>query len=238
MNKVTRMVVAMAGFALACVNTNAGRWLSRDPIQEGAGFVERDTMPSAFQNEPNPYAFVANEPLSRYDAFGLRMSLRVETSILDEPPIKGPGTGAFGLTMFSPFAPSANVFKSISESCCWKINFSGHATIFWWYLRNVEVARIHELQHVDYHRTTFDNYNNAAEAFTGICFSQAKANCYSSVIVGIMKEAYLASNALLNSSYDCSSNGDRCGDVLYWSFMADHNFYLLNEELAKCSALK
>jgi len=56
----------------------AGRWLSRDPIQDGAGFVERDPMPQTELdidqgNELNLYAFVANNPVSQIDPLGLAL---------------------------------------------------------------------------------------------------------------------------------------------------------------------
>lgn len=61
--KTTKVVLALAATVLIATDAHAGRWLSRDPIQDGAGFVQRD---------PNPYAFVLNNPVQFIDALGLR----------------------------------------------------------------------------------------------------------------------------------------------------------------------
>ncbi|HTD67644.1 MAG TPA: hypothetical protein VK846_14050 [Candidatus Limnocylindria bacterium] len=37
---------AIAATIIVAADANAGRWLSRDPIEEGAGFVQRDPVDS------------------------------------------------------------------------------------------------------------------------------------------------------------------------------------------------
>jgi len=78
MIKLLKSVLAITGIAISIGNAHAGRWLSRDPIQDGAGFVQRDAMPEMDfapmqQNrpEPNLYAFVLNDPLNQIDPLGL-----------------------------------------------------------------------------------------------------------------------------------------------------------------------
>lgn len=62
MNAMQKVILAIVATIIVVADAQAGRWLSRDPIQEGAGFVQR---------EPNPYAFVMNTPLNAIDPFGL-----------------------------------------------------------------------------------------------------------------------------------------------------------------------
>jgi RHS repeat-associated protein len=74
-NKIL-LVGAVAFFAAlniqASYDPTTGRWFSRDPIQEGGGFVQRDPMPSQdlIQDEPNLYAFVKNNPVGAIDLLG------------------------------------------------------------------------------------------------------------------------------------------------------------------------
>jgi hypothetical protein len=67
MNAMQKIVLTITATIIVAADAHAGRWLSRDPIQDGAGFVQRDLLP----NEPNLYAFVANNSINSIDAFGL-----------------------------------------------------------------------------------------------------------------------------------------------------------------------
>lgn len=76
MNAIQKVVLILTATIIVAADAHAGRWLSRDPIQEGAGFVQRDPMPEMDfsqlqQSEPNLYAFVLNDPLDQFDALGL-----------------------------------------------------------------------------------------------------------------------------------------------------------------------
>lgn len=178
---------------------STGRWLSRDPIEEEGG--------------ENLYGFVSNDSIRIHDAFGLRMTLRVQEMTLQAPPTQGPLKGAFGATMWNPFQPTANVWRSISEPCCWKINFSGYATILFWYIPGTQTytpgvtVRDHEVQHVAYFQSTFNDYNDHAEGLATGCYSKEKAECLSSAITGILKKAYLTRNNYVNGEFDCSVYG-------------------------------
>src|SRR5262245_1272612 len=58
--------------AHAFYDPSLGRWINRDPIGErGFGAVARLST-SSFYDDPNPYLFIRNEPVSLYDAFGLK----------------------------------------------------------------------------------------------------------------------------------------------------------------------
>jgi hypothetical protein len=76
MNAVQRAVLVIATLTVVAADVHAGRWLSRDPIEEGAGFVQRDPM-SGFEttleprNEPDLYVFVGNDAINSIDPFGL-----------------------------------------------------------------------------------------------------------------------------------------------------------------------
>jgi hypothetical protein len=54
--------LSCTAFVVVAAEAQAGRWLSRDPIEDGAGFVQR---------EPNPYVFVLNAPIDYVDPLGL-----------------------------------------------------------------------------------------------------------------------------------------------------------------------
>jgi hypothetical protein len=85
---IQKRLVAAAALALVAGDTQGGRWLSRDPIQEGSGFVQRDpigqrsTLHSSGRRWPlrhslgeaggaNLYAFVQNRPVGETDLLGL-----------------------------------------------------------------------------------------------------------------------------------------------------------------------
>jgi hypothetical protein len=74
MNAIQKAVLALSATIIVAADAHAGRWLSRDPIEEGAGFVQRDPMPEMdftpyLRNEPNLYVFVANNPINATDTF-------------------------------------------------------------------------------------------------------------------------------------------------------------------------
>ena len=77
MKMIWKIGLALVGVVFLTADARAGRWLLRDPIQEGAGFVARDPVPqfdiTQIQevNEPNLYAFVVNDPLNSVDPLGL-----------------------------------------------------------------------------------------------------------------------------------------------------------------------
>lgn len=71
-----KTVLALPALVLVAANAHAGRWLSRDPIQEGAGFVQREPMPELEtylepRDEPYLYVFVANDSINSIDPLGL-----------------------------------------------------------------------------------------------------------------------------------------------------------------------
>lgn len=45
MNAIQKILLAVVAAVTVVADARAGRWLSRDPIEEGAGFVQRDPMP-------------------------------------------------------------------------------------------------------------------------------------------------------------------------------------------------
>lgn len=76
MNAMHKAVLTVTAAVIVAANAHAGRWLSRDPIEEGAGFVQRDPMPEFEpilepRNEPYLYVFVGNDAVNSIDPFGL-----------------------------------------------------------------------------------------------------------------------------------------------------------------------
>jgi hypothetical protein len=67
--KIRPALFAIASIFIGVVQVHAGRWISRDPIQEGSGFVQRDMD---LTEAGNLYAFVANDPIDKFDPFGLK----------------------------------------------------------------------------------------------------------------------------------------------------------------------
>ena len=82
-------VLGIGAVLIFTADARAGRWLSRDPFQEGEGFVERDPrylpeIGQAQRGEPNMYAFVLNEPVSSVDPMGLHIYIMApEVGALD-----------------------------------------------------------------------------------------------------------------------------------------------------------
>ena len=97
MKTFRKLSLAFAATIIIAADANAGRWLSRDPIEEGAGFVQRDPIepisivvkdeaeeifigyissrrPHFHRTEPNIYGFVRNSPVDHVDLLGLRSS--------------------------------------------------------------------------------------------------------------------------------------------------------------------
>jgi RHS repeat-associated protein len=65
-------------------NASTAKWLSRDPIDETAfKFVSKRANVIYRNEEKNPYCFVRNDPLSKYDSLGL------EDVIYWPPPVEG-----------------------------------------------------------------------------------------------------------------------------------------------------
>ena len=76
MKTFRKLSLAFAATIIIAVDANAGRWLSRDPITEGAGLVQRDPTPEIRitlakpHHEPNLFAFILNSPQNWIDADG------------------------------------------------------------------------------------------------------------------------------------------------------------------------
>ena len=71
-----KVALTITATIVAIADAHAGRWLSRDPIEEGAGLVRRDPMPEieflqSARNEPYLYAFAGNDPVNSIDFAGL-----------------------------------------------------------------------------------------------------------------------------------------------------------------------
>ena len=163
-------------------NPSTGRWISRDPIEEGGS--------------KNLYCFAENRPVIAFDLDG-RMTLWEFPKELPASPTTGPYAGYDGLTWFNAFEPDAKVYKSINAPCCWKIFLPGHADLYYWWVRNAPghdpgtTAKDHEMQHVAVHRDTYNGFNASASDYVGVCFSKGKAECWKSIINGPLKVAYL-----------------------------------------------
>ncbi|SPF36608.1 exported hypothetical protein [Candidatus Sulfotelmatobacter kueseliae] len=66
MNAIQKVVLTITATTIVAADAHAGRWLSRDPIEEGAGFVQRDPMPELepileTRDEPYLHVLVGND---------------------------------------------------------------------------------------------------------------------------------------------------------------------------------
>lgn len=81
MKTIQKVVLTLAATSIIGADAHAGRWLSRDPIEDGAGFVQRDPRPqpdfSVVQGQPNLYAFVGNDGINNVDLLGLLNVIRL-----------------------------------------------------------------------------------------------------------------------------------------------------------------
>jgi hypothetical protein len=76
MSAIQKLLLGITAVIVVATDAHAGRWLSRDPIEDGAGFVQRDPLPPMSiiprqRGEPNLYAFVRNNPVTHIDLLGL-----------------------------------------------------------------------------------------------------------------------------------------------------------------------
>jgi hypothetical protein len=58
MNAIQKFVLTTTAATILAADARAGRWLSRDPIEEGAGFIQRDpiSVPQYFLAQPGQHA--------------------------------------------------------------------------------------------------------------------------------------------------------------------------------------
>ncbi|MGO8931773.1 MAG: RHS repeat-associated core domain-containing protein [Limisphaerales bacterium] len=207
-------------------NASTGRWLSRDPIEEGGGF--------------GLYVLVANQPVNRSDRYGLDMVLREHFWMLFIPPAHGTNAGLLGLTWFQAFAPQTAVYNGLEGPCCWKIMLSGYADLYSWWVKDAFApdgtsAKDHEMRHVGYGRDAFKGYVASASDYTGVCFSKPKANCFASVITGILVAAYGAHYDTQNMQLDFEAYGKYRDEIPAQQRKEDSLWHQLSEALQRCA---
>jgi hypothetical protein len=207
-------------------NPSTGRWLSRDPIEEGGS--------------KNLYCFAENRPVIAFDLDG-RMTLREFPKELPASPTTGPYAGYDGLTWFNAFEPDAKVYEGINAPCCWKIFLPGHADLYYWWVKNAPghapgaTAKDHELQHAAIHRDTYNGFNASASDYVGVCFSKGKAECWKSIINGPLKAAYLAHNHTANLQIDAWYRGSEIPAAIQAENVA---WDTLAKEEDKCASME
>lgn len=116
-----QMLLTFVATLILAANAYAGRWLSRDPITKGAGFVQRDQSPQMefiSRNSPNLYAFVRADAINHVDPYGLdvyHVTVPSGVIVVDHHAIVGDdGKGGFYYIDFGP-----------KNGCCGRIQGSG-----------------------------------------------------------------------------------------------------------------
>ena len=127
MKTIWEVGLIVVGVGVLAADAQAGRWLSRDPIQEGAGFVQRDPVPPVEfgpaiepRNEPNLYVFVRNDGINSLDSFGLATidtsARRIKLANCDIGILYGHGSGRRNYTWTMSRAPECSAGTAIT---CW-----------------------------------------------------------------------------------------------------------------------
>jgi hypothetical protein len=125
MKRLQVVVLTIIATLIVVSEARAGRWLSRDPVQDGAGFVQRDPVPQTPLSFYNPstghrkrhlsrgnldpaYVFVNNDAINQIDPLGLLVFLE---------------------THRIPFTPENHSFITMMVDCASK--FYNNSIFFW-----------------------------------------------------------------------------------------------------------
>lgn len=120
-----------------------------------------------------------------------------------------PGTGGF--TEWAPFAPEARVY-TLTRGRCFHVRLSGgRAGIFILYNQGKrwgENILAHERYHVTAHlEPAYTDYRSAAAALGRPCLSKPRAECIRALILGQLKQEYVARSYKDATRYDWDTYG-------------------------------
>ena len=147
MNAIQKVAFLITTTIVVAADAHAGRWLSRDPIQEGTGFVQRDPFPPMSlvpkqRNEPNLYGFVRNNPIGAIDKHGLVTgSFNVQHST---PQF---GEGLVGWSVRFDWRPPSEwpLRCALCDKAVWVQAYRFHSDFYWtfnwtddWNIRNYQ----------------------------------------------------------------------------------------------------
>jgi len=216
-------------------NAGTGRWLSRDPIDERGGF--------------NLYGFLRNWPTGNTDLLGLTFNwdppyLYTRTTYIATLD----GGRIYGQTDWYYFNPQVKVWRSLEPSggCCgYKLKVYGSAKVWAWWVFDQDWARVHEMQHVNWHYfPAYASFKENAESYEAVCFGRKeKALCIKSVIENQMKDLYMVQAYMQGSYFDCQTwgkndpNSEPCQDykAAVTAYIID--LQLLSNALNNCNAI-
>ncbi len=208
-------------------NSQSGRWINRDPIEERGG---------------RPlYAFVFNATISNYDSLGHTCAPLARRDLGIRPYYTNRTDVVHGETaptwVMSPVI--GRCFPGFS-TCQYKVRINAcWASASYWY--DSEETRLHELDHVDRYAANWGNLLAVIEGFVDVCVSQQKAACYQSLISNYSNYYYLDAEAAA-WEYDCTDRGGDpnsriCREATRLRGEADSASTSASATLARCSAL-
>ena len=94
------------------------------------------------------------------------------------------------------------------------VQFGGFADLYsWWVKSEGRIVEAHEREHIANARNMFNGYNQSGSAFTGTCFTQAKAECLVELIATKMLHAFQMAYTTSNMEVDCNAYGLDCDKI-------------------------
>jgi len=168
------------------LNPNAGRWLSRDPIEERGG--------------ESLTAFVSNDSINRLDGLGLsettwRMGA---TGYFDRPGAED------GVTHAVLFEGSGTVSACAATAGYFSVSTAGNLKLNVYY-PNLEVKE-HELEHERRWKAVWNDFKIHALGFESFCFcNPSKAKCFADLVETKMKALYYEKGGLAIYQHECET---------------------------------
>jgi hypothetical protein len=122
----------------------------------------------------------------------------------------------------------------------YRVNVTGKAEVYSWWVIGMESQRVHEKTHVDVHcRRAFDSYKETSDYNATKCMTQAKAECVARVIEKEMLSAYALQAVATAKEWDCDQYGKNPGSKVCLEAAAAMKAYAealekLNNSLREC----
>ncbi|MFA6289652.1 MAG: DUF6402 family protein [Opitutaceae bacterium] len=112
-SKYTDKETGLAYYGLRYLNVSTGRWLGRDPIEEGGGL--------------NLYGMVENDPIGYFDPLGL---IRGQPGVTDLPAIMRANGWVTGAALMDYWFAGSGVYNSTDVTMSWALGYARAKTAY------------------------------------------------------------------------------------------------------------